>query len=131
MSLALNEAQFAMFIQFLKQESANTLTIRKPVTKIGKQPDRDVWVLGNGIVINAMGEVVPIEDQPFIWFDWSVQQGLGTVLMKEVLPTIQIPLCINVLGKALELHTIMKHNFIPSLDGWGCYVPPLYLYSMM
>lgn len=70
MSLALNEAQFAIFIQFLKQESTDSLTIRKAVTRIGQQQNTELWVLGDGVHINAEGALVPKE--VYIWLDWSV-----------------------------------------------------------
>lgn len=114
MSLALNEAQFAIFIQFLKQESTDSLTIRKAVTRIGQQQNTELWVLGDGVHINAEGALVPKE--VYIWLDWSVQQGLSNVSMKEVVPTILLPLSTTILHRAVELlRAIMRHNFIPAI----------------
>ena len=116
MSLALNEAQFAMFIQFLKQESADSLTIRKAVTRIGQQHGTELWVLGEGVHIDAQGTLVPTEEQVYMWLNWSVEQGLSNVSMKEVIPTIILPLSTTILHRAVELlHAIMKHNFIPAI----------------
>jgi len=77
MPLALNEAQFAMFIQLLKQESADSLTIRKAVTSIGQQHGTEFWVLREGKHIDAQSALASREEQVCIWLDWSVQQGLG------------------------------------------------------
>lgn len=113
MSLAFNEA---MFIQFLKQESAKALNIRKAVSRIGKQPHEDIYVFGEGIHIDSEGVLIPQDAQEYIWLDWSVQQHLGTVTMKEVLPRVTVPLNTYSLHRAVQLlRAIMKHNFIPSL----------------
>ena len=77
MSLALNEAQFAMFIQLLKQESADSLTIRKVVARIGQQHGTELWVLGEGMHIDAQSALACREEQVCICLDWSVQQGLS------------------------------------------------------
>ena len=92
MSLAFNEAQFALFIQFLKQESADSLTIRRAVTRIGQQHGIELWVLGDGVQIDSLGMLVPEEEQGYIWLEWSIIQGLSHVSMKEVLPKIRLPL---------------------------------------
>ena len=116
MSLAFNEAQFSMFIQFLKQESANGLNIRRAVTQIGEQPDKELWVLGDGIQVNSLGMLVPEEHQVLIWLEWSIAQGLGSITLKEVLPTIVFPLSTTALCRVMELlQHIMKHNFIPAI----------------
>ena len=47
-----------MFIQ----ESAASLTIRKAVTRIGKQHDDDVWVLGADTYVSAQGKLVPAKN---------------------------------------------------------------------
>ena len=45
-----------------------------------------------------------------------MQQRLGNVSMKEVLPTILLPLKTAILHRAVELlRVIMKHNFVPSI----------------
>ena len=115
MSLALNEVQFSMFIQFLKQDSAQCLTISKAVTRIGQQDDTELWVLGECVQVDAHGQLISQEDLVYTWLDWSVQQGLGNVSLKEVLPTICLPLNTTILHRAVKLlQAIMKHNFIAS-----------------
>ena len=113
MSLALNEAQFAIFIQYLKQESRDSLTIRKAVTRIGQQPEKELWVLDENVQIDSQGVLVPQSEQVYTWLGWSVQQGLGNVSLKEVLPTILTPLGTTILARVIELlRTVLKHNFI-------------------
>jgi hypothetical protein len=69
--------------------------------------------MGEGIQIDAHGEMVPVEYQSHIWLDWSVQQGLGTISLKEVLPTVMVPLTSRIIHTAFRL--LMKHSFIPSI----------------
>ena len=72
--------------------------------------------MGPGVQIDVHGEIVPVELQSHIWLDWSVQPGLGSVSLKEVLPTVITPLNTGVLHSAIQLLSkIMKHNFIPSV----------------
>ena len=91
----------------------DTLQIQKAVTRIGLQSNHELWVMGEGIQIDAHGEMVPVEYQSHIWLDWSVQQGLGTISLKEVLPTVMVPLTSRIIHTAFRL--LMKHNFIPSI----------------
>ena len=107
MSLALNEA-----VPFNISKTKAAIQIRKAVTKIGLQSNHELWVMGEGVQIDAHGETVPVEHQSHIWLDWSVQQGLGTVSLKEVLPTVMVPL-IHTAFRLLS--QLMKHNFIPSI----------------
>ena len=111
MSLALNEAQFSMFIQYLKQESSETLRIRKAATIIGQQRDQDLWVMGQGLQIDVHGQIIPPERQSYIWLDWSVQQGLGNISMQEVLPTVEDVLedqeLSSAIGWAIQLKSLL------------------------
>lgn len=116
MSLALNEQQFSMFIQFLKSESRGNLAIKKAVSIVGQQRDESVWVLGKELQVDAQGRGIPRDEQKFTWLDTSVQESLGAISLAEVLPTIQTPLSTTVLHELVTvLHTIMRHNFIASI----------------
>ena len=79
-----------MFIQFHNQQSSDTLSIRKAATIIGKQRDDDVWVMGEGMQIDAHVEIIPAESQAHTWLEWSVQQGLGNISLKEVLRNVLV-----------------------------------------
>ena len=117
MSLAFNEAQFASFIQFLKQESMGSLVIRKAVGIVGKQRD-NVWVLGPDIHIDADGRVIPPTDQTHVWMDRIIEDGLGSVAQEEVLPLLATPLVpdTSILHSIVQhLRVIMHHNFFPAI----------------
>lgn len=67
MSLALNEAQFALFIQFLKDNAmgcADDIPMKKAVTHIGQHDKHSVWVLGKNLQVNCDGEVLPERETP-------------------------------------------------------------------
>ena len=53
MSLALNEAQFAQFVQFLKNTASTPLPIKKAATVVGLQPCKQVWVFGGDVQVSA------------------------------------------------------------------------------
>ena len=75
-------------IQFLKQQSVDSITIGKAATRVGQQQNEELWILGDGVHISASGELIPPDEQSHIWLDWSVEERLGNISMKEVLPTI-------------------------------------------
>ena len=52
MGLSLNEAQFALFIQHLKNLVGAPLCIRKAASIIGLQPCGNVWVFGSDIQVS-------------------------------------------------------------------------------
>ncbi len=99
MSLALNEAQFSQFIQFLKHEGLSSLPIRKAATTIGEQKNTRVWVLGEKIQVNADGEVIPERDMGYMWLDETIQESLASVSLEEVLPMVKCPLETRVLQR--------------------------------
>lgn len=49
--LALNEAQFASFVQYLKLEE--DISIRSAATIVGQQKCNEVWVMGRDVQIDA------------------------------------------------------------------------------
>ena len=53
MSLAFNDNQFSLFLQFLKKEAGRNLPIRKAVTVIGKQGNSSVWILGRDLHLDV------------------------------------------------------------------------------
>lgn len=52
MGLSLNETQFALFIQHLKNQVGAPLNIRKAASVIGLQPCGNVWVFGSDIQVS-------------------------------------------------------------------------------
>ena len=108
MSLALNEAQFAMFIQYLKKDSLSSLPICKAVTIIGEQQEKPVWVLGRDLQITSDGEVIPEEEREYMWLDDTISEGLASVHFEEVLPNIQMPLDTSVLHRYVSVESTQQ-----------------------
>lgn len=96
MSLALNEAQFSLFIQFLKKEG---LPIKKAVLIIGLQNDGKVWVLGKDLHIDITGAIINEPDRVYTWLDGMIRETLCNVTLEEVLPKIKLPLNPTVLSR--------------------------------
>ena len=92
MSLAFNDNQFSLFLQFLKKEAGRNLPIRKAVTVIGKQGNSSVWVLGRDLQLDAEGEVIPNPEQTYMWLDETINEALTMFGLEEVLPVISLPL---------------------------------------
>ena len=98
MSLALNEAQFALFIQFLKDSaimgSGDDLPMKKAVTHIGRHDQHSVWVLGKNHQVNSSGEVLPENETLLFWHESSLEENLGNVRVQldEIIPKIKTPL---------------------------------------
>ena len=74
MSLALNDNQFSSFIQFLKDESLQTLPIRRAADIIGLQDDSNKWVLGN-LEIDTNGKVVQSDDRQYVWLTNIIRES--------------------------------------------------------
>lgn len=55
---------FEMAEEFCQEPNHPTMTM---VTCIGRQPQSSVWVFNSEIQINAMGELIPKEDQEYFW----------------------------------------------------------------
>lgn len=97
MSLALNEAQFSSFIQFLKREKR--LPIKKAALAIGLQSDGPIWVLGEDLHISADGSIIDDGNRMYMWLDDMISEGLSSVRLDEVLPTIKLPLDSSILHR--------------------------------
>ena len=54
MSLSLNEAQFALFIQHLKNSGSEPLCIKKAAMVIGLQECGSVWVFGSDVQVRVI-----------------------------------------------------------------------------
>ena len=103
MSLALSEAQYSQFLQFLKKEGGS-LPIRKAVTLVGQQKDVPVWVLNKDIHINAEGQVVPEEEQQYMWLQETILDSVTCVSLIDVIPQVHLPLGTSV------LHSVAHHR---------------------
>ena len=114
MSLAFNDAQFSSFIQYLKQESMGSLTIRKAVGIIGRQ-SYNVWVLGPDIQIDVDGNVIPPNERSHLWMDAIIHDGLCSVAPEEVLPVLLAPFRPDTSFLHTLVEDIREHNFFPSL----------------
>lgn len=93
MSLALNETQFSSFIQFIKTDG---LPIKKAALIIGLQNNGAVWVLGKDLHISREGEII---DPVYTWLDDMISEGLYSIRLEEVLPSIKLPLSSSILKR--------------------------------
>ena len=89
MSLALGEAQFSGFIQYLKENVAS-LPIVRAVGHVGEQDD-GVWVLNKTTQMDANGEVITDENQQYLWLDEVFSDVFGNVSRDQLIPHIPHP----------------------------------------
>lgn len=94
MSLAFNETQFSSFIQFLKKQHQ----LKKAVKMIGMQDD-NTWILGEDLQIDDNGTCIPESRRTHIWLNDMIEEGLGTITLKEVKPVIATPLDESMLNR--------------------------------
>jgi hypothetical protein len=64
MSLALNNTEISLFVQYLERRP-KSLLIRKAATFVGRHKDSPVWVLGRDLQINADGQTISKEDKVY------------------------------------------------------------------
>ena len=98
MSLALNKAQFALFIQFLKDSAmmrcVDDLPMKKAATHIGRHDNHSVWVLGEKLQVDSNGELLPENETQLFWHGSSLEENIGNVRVQldEIVPRIVTPL---------------------------------------
>ena len=103
MSLALNEAQFSCFIQFLKNECMGTLPIKKAATIIGMQQHSNNlvrYVLGPEMEMDMEGLIVEDETKIYVWMEGILMDNVPpSIELNEILPTIKLPINSSILAK--------------------------------
>ena len=97
MSLALSEAQFSLFFQFLKKDVAN-LPIVKATTHVGEQSD-GIWVLNKSIQIDADGEPITQENQTYVWLEEAFIDKYANLSLSHLVPKVITPLTSNILSR--------------------------------
>ncbi|XP_019862513.1 PREDICTED: uncharacterized protein LOC109591165 [Amphimedon queenslandica] len=105
MSLALNEAQFSCFIQFIKNECMGTLPIKKAATIVGMQQHSDElrYVLGPEIELDVEGKVVKDDDRIYVWLEGILMDKVPpSIELDEVWPTIKLPINSLILANLLR-----------------------------
>ena len=109
-----NDRDLSEFLNFLKKvECVQPLPIRKAATIIGKPSGTDVWVLGDGIIINENGKESP--ESEFVWLDQALIEE-SVIPSDDLLPSIRCPLKPDPLKKLNEyLIVCARHNYISSL----------------
>ena len=99
MTLALNEQQFSLFIQFLKNECLGSLPMFKGATTVRLQKE-GAWVLGKEIEIDSDGHLVEEQDRKNVWITDIILKNLpNSVRIEEICPTIKTPLETLILPK--------------------------------
>ena len=71
MSMALNDNQFAAFIQHLKNVHHGELPLQKAAMTIGRQPCGMTWAFGH-IHVGANGQVIDEKESNYVWIDQSI-----------------------------------------------------------
>lgn len=113
MTLALNEAQFASFVQYLKLEE--DINIRSAAAIVGQQKCNEVWVMGRDVQIDGDGNIMPLNTSPYIWLDKALGE-VGIIPVGDLLPSVVTPLSTDCLSRLVNiLEVTMRHNFLSSL----------------
>ena len=146
MSLALSEAHFSLFIQFLK-EDVSSLPIVKAIAHIGEQSS-GVWVLNNSIQIDASGQLINENDREYIWLEEAFSDKYGNIALQQLIPLITIPLNTDVLYTYIKkltasllycnyvkyycrlIENMLQHNFMPLLLILGGMIAGFRYYSL-
>lgn len=90
MTLALNEQQFALFIQFLK--CGSSLPILKAVSVVGNQMEDMRWVLGQDIELSKDGVLINDDQRKYVWLQELIAETTPmTIRLEEIIPTIHLP----------------------------------------
>lgn len=98
MTLALNEQQFALFIQFLK--CGSSLPILKAASIEGNQMEDMRWVLGQDIELSKDGVLINDDQRKYVWLQELIAETTPmTIQLEEIIPTIHLPLETSILNR--------------------------------
>ena len=95
MTLALNEQQFALFIQFLKCGSS------LPILKAASVVVEDMrWVLGQDIELSKDGVLINDDQRKYVWLQELIAETTPmTIRLEEIIPTIHLPFETSILNR--------------------------------
>ena len=79
----------------------------KAVSFTGRQPGSDVFVFGPTIQVSLEGQIIPVEDQEYLWIPEIIQKNECIVNALQCIPSVPLPLhsvidgLLNISGKNL------------------------------
>ena len=121
----LNSYLMKMITSTFTEEGENQKNSLKAASCIGRQPKSTVWVLNSSVQINEDGNLIPKEEQSYVWITdkLAALRGLDSgeqlssfLANPELQHHIELPLSANSLYTALHLlRKMMGSNFIPSV----------------
>ena len=115
MSSSFNEAQFSLFIQFLKRQTRD-VSVKKAISCIGQQACGNVWVMGPNLQIDENGDIIEDSQHTYVWME-PCSEGDLCIPITELIPTISRPFSTNAIHRIVPLLRIaLKHNFQSSLS---------------
>ena len=121
----LNSYLMKMITSTFREEGENQKYSLEAASCIGRQPKSTVWVLNSSVQINEDGNLIPKEEQSYVWITdkLAALRGLDSgeqlssfLANPELQHHIELPLSANSLNAALQLlRKMMGSNFIPSV----------------
>ena len=147
--MSLRDSEVTDFYHFLKNKfEFDDINKRKiGSSTIGRQADKDTWILSSTLYINGDGVIVSKDSSKYVWLSHIALQNAGNtsdINCASLSPRVSLPLSTDNLSPLLlQLKKCFKHNFVPSvmalassvmslhyetiLDNYeGCPVPYLY-----
>lgn len=79
----------------------------KAVSFTGRQPGSDVFVFGPTIQVSLEGQIIPVEDQEYLWIPEIIHKNECIVNALQCIPSVPLPLhsvidgLLNISGKNL------------------------------
>ena len=89
LTLGLSKNQFSCFFHFLREDASSLRTV-KAITHIGRQ-ENGTWVLNKETQMAADGEVIPKEDQQYVWLDETFPKKLTKIPLSELTLQVTLP----------------------------------------
>jgi len=121
----LNTYLMKMITSTFKEEERHQKNSLEAASCIGRQPKSKVWVLNSSIQIKEDGNLIPKEEQTYVWITdkLAALRGLDSGVQlsaflanPELQHQIKLPLSTTPLYEALQLlRQMMGFNFIPSV----------------
>ena len=115
LTCSFSNQELTRFLQFLKRSQGSSIAIKKATPIVGKQGDRETWVINPNLYLNSKGEVVEPSFSTYIWSPECLASRADKVSVTEITP--KVPLSSQPLLKEMVklVENTMKHNTMSAL----------------
>ena len=121
LTLSFRDSEVTDFYHFLKNRFEFSDPSKRKIgsSTIGRQADKDTWILSATMFINGDGVIIPKDTSKYVWLSHIALQSAGNtsdINCASLSPHVHLPLTTKYLKPLLlQLKKCFKHNFVSSV----------------